>query len=289
MNTFHIPSVGLVRGLPNADYQRSEAVSQTQLKAVRRSPYHYFARHVEEVPVVFLRDDETEEMFAGTLCHCATLEPAAFDARYLVGPDVKTRAAKAWKDAVDANPGRILITPRQYETALAQARSLRKLDAVAEILEDGECEVSAFWIDPATGLHCRCRPDAVNATFGTARAPEAMLLDVKSCRDASDHAVQAAIARYGYHHQDHWYSHGYGAASGVPVAGFVFAFVENEHPFAARVIEIDSEAKDIAARENRAALDRLAQCRREGRWPGYPPEVQGMGLPRWAGGTGDYY
>jgi PDDEXK-like domain of unknown function (DUF3799) len=282
------PSGGVVHGMPNAVYQRVDAVSQTQLKAFRKSPFHFFARHARAMPEIFATDAETDEMYAGTLCHCATLEPAAFAARYVVGPPVKTRAAKAWKDFVEAHPDREAITPRQHAVAMAQAASLRSIDAVAEILDGGVCEVSAFWTDPATGIRCRCRPDCANDTFGTVRDPRAMLLDVKTTRDASRRAVQATIARYGYHHQCEWYSRGYELGRGIPVAGFVFAFVEADYPFAACVYEIDLEAWEIAARENRDALDALAECRREGRWPGYSAEVEAIGLPRWAVGAGDY-
>ena len=292
-----LPHTGLVHGLPNALYQRADAVSQSQLKAFRKSPFHFHARYDEPMPEVFAgtEDDEEEDsrkrrsLFAGKLCHCATLEPAAFPLRYLVGPEVKTRAAKAWKEAVAANPGRVLITPREYATAQGQAASLRRLDAVAEILEGGECEVSGFWVDPATGLRCRCRPDCANREFGTVHEPLAMLLDVKSTVDASRAGAKLAIARFGYHHQCEWYSRGYAAASGVRVAGFIFAFVESEYPFAASVLELDLEAWEIATRENRDTLDQLARCRREGYWPGYSPEVENIGLPRWAGGTGEYY
>src|SRR5262249_32481589 len=150
-------------------YQRADAVSQSQLKAFRRSPFHYWARHGDEpVPDVFANDlDRNEDMFEGELTHCATLEPAAFDSPYVVGPEASTRAAKAWKGCVAASPERIAITPRQYATALAQAVSLRRIDAVAEILEGGRREVSAFWVDPLTGLSCRCRPDCANDQFGT--------------------------------------------------------------------------------------------------------------------------
>lgn len=296
LSNIALPTVGLVQGLPNTLYQCLDAVSQSQLKAFRQSPFHFHARYEEPVPEIFAVADEDEEdqgrkrksLFAGTLCHCATLEPEAFELRYAVGPQVKTRAAKEWKEAVAANPGRVLITPREHATAFGQAAALRRIDAVAEILEGGEREVSGFWVDQPTGLRCRCRPDCANKLFGTAREPLAMLLDVKTTVDASPRGVQLAIARFGYHHQCEWYSRGYALASGVPVGGFIFAFVEHVYPFAASVHELDIEAWEIAARENRDALDQLAQCRRAGTWPGYSSEVESMGLPRWAGGTGEY-
>lgn len=285
-----LPRQGLVYDLPNAVYQSLPEVSNSDLKWYRKSPFHYFARCLQPVPEVFLTDDDEDDptgaLFAGTLCHCATLEPDQFDRRYVVGPAVKTRGAKAWKEFVAANPERVAITPKQYATALGQAASLRRLDAVAEILEGGQCEVSAFWTDPATGIGCRCRTDCVNREFGTPRQPMAMILDLKSTQDASRRGMQAAIARLGYHHQCVWYSTGYALASHINVAGFIFAFVESKYPFAARVVELDAEAWDVAARENRQALEALARCRQRGEWPGYSAEVENVGLPRWAGGSG---
>ena len=280
-----VPTHGLVYGLPNEIYQRADALSQSQLKAFRQSPFHFLKLHGQAIPDIFADDDEStrDSMFAGTLCHCATLEPREFDKRYVVGPRVKSRAAKEWKDFVAAHPERIAITPRQYAVAHSQAAALRSVDAVAEILEGGVSEVSAFWRDPITGIACRCRPDCVNREFGTAAAPAAMILDVKTTRDASKAAVRQTIARFGYHHQAEWYSRGYAQASGVPVAGFVFAFVEQEYPFAVSVHEIDPASWDIAVQENREALDRMARCRQEGRWPSYSPDVENVSLPRWYG------
>lgn len=279
--------LGLVSGLSNEAYQVGPGLSNSGLKLLRKSPWHYHATHDLPRPewlVAMEYDAETSAaLFAGTLCHCATLEPGAFDARYVVGPDIN-RNTNAWKDFVKANAPRQAISARQFAVAHAQAASLRAVPAVAEILDGGEFEVSGYWIDKATGVLCRCRPDCMNRTFGTDESPAVMLLDVKTTQDASKAAVRNTIARFGYHHQAEWYSRGIAQATGLPVAGFVFAFVESTYPFACSVYELDPEAYEVARRENREALELFARCRREGLWPGYSLEVDFVSLPRWAGG-----
>jgi hypothetical protein len=92
------------------------------------------------------------------------------------------------------------------------------------------------------------------------------------------------IARYGYHHQAEWYSRGVALATGVPVAGFIFAFVESTYPFGCSVFELDPQAYEVARRDNREALDLYARCEHADSWPSYSPEVEYVSLPRWAGG-----
>jgi hypothetical protein len=281
------PPLGIVHGLPAAEYHRGVGLSQSSLKYLRQSPWHY--RSVIELPWPewFVEDDdETRKVsqFAGTLCHCATLEPLAFDRRYVVGPDIDKRT-KDWKDFVKANADRQVISARQYAVAHAQAAALRAVPDVADILDGGEFELSAYWIDKATGILCRARPDCLNRTFGTPDAPAIMLLDVKTTADARKAAVSKTIAHWGYHHQADWYCRGVAQATGLPVAGFVFAFVEQTYPFACSVFELDPEAYEVARRENRDALELLARCQRTNSWPGYPQACEYVSLPRWAGGS----
>jgi hypothetical protein len=78
-----------------------------------RTPYHYRNRAAKE---------PTPAMKAGTLAHCAILEPDALESRYIVQPsdiDGRTKEGKAWLAAVPA--GVEVITAEQMETAQRQA------------------------------------------------------------------------------------------------------------------------------------------------------------------------
>ena len=281
------PVLNLVRNLAHQAYLEGPGLSQSALKAFDKSAAHFAALHLLPLPEWLVDEDDDKvntstPTFAGTLCHSATLEPETFDTHYAVGPKVKTRAAKAWTEFVAAHPTQVVITERQKHVAQAQAASLRAHPDVADILEGGECELSAYWLDPATGVLCRARADCANLNFGTPDAPAAMLLDVKTTSDLSDDALSKTVWNWGYHRQDAWYSGGFAHAAGVRVAGFVFAFVESTYPFACRVFELDDLAKAIGRRENRLALDLYARCVNEKSWPSYSQAVGRLSLPYWA-------
>ena len=138
-------------------------------------------------------------------------------------------------------------------------------------------EASAFWIDEATGELCKCRPD------WTAPAGDGVILvDGKTCIDASPEGFARAIVNFGYHRAAAWYSDGYEQASGKPVYGYVFACAESAYPHAAAAYMLGDEDLERSRAHNRVMLNLYAECKRTGVWPGYPPGVQLIELPKWA-------
>lgn len=270
-----VPHLGVVHGMPNADYHAIEALGASGLKKLARSPRHYFGTTLDpQRPPA----DETAAMTAGTLAHCAVLEPDQMEARYVVRPpgtDLRTKEGKAWAASVD--PSLTIITRDQNDTAWRQARAIRALPEVAALLSEGHAEVSAFWVDEQTGELCKCRPDWVSPA-----GEGVILLDVKTCQDASPAGFPRTIANFGYHRQAAWYSRGFEKASGLEVLGFVFACVEADYPHAAAAYMLDDASLDKADEENRRLLAAYAACKASGEWPGYPSAIQPLSLPAWA-------
>jgi hypothetical protein len=269
---------GIVTDLPIQQYHGGPGLSNTGLRNFARSPFHYYALHLDPLrPPSPTRSGQLE----GNLAHCLILEPDAFESRYAVGP-VEDKRLKAWREWEAEQPTlRNLIKPSQHAVAVAQARAVRSIPDVAAILALGAAEVSAFWTDEATGVQCRCRPDWTHPC-GTEDKPAVVLLDVKTCGDASPAGFAQQIARKGYHHQDAWYTDGYAKASDVEVAGFVFVAVEDQWPFGACAFTITDEERAAAAVDNRMLLERFAECQRSGVWPGYSTGIEIVNLPRWA-------
>jgi hypothetical protein len=257
-----------------------------------RCPAHFYALHIDpDRPPRVTKSGQLE----GTLAHCATLEPDEFDARYAVIPDgapsrptsrqwnaknpsSDSVASMRWWTSFEAdNEGKTVITAEQHAVAWAQAQSLRALPEVAELMSNGRPEVSGYWIDQTTGELCRCRPDWEHPCSQS----DVILLDVKTYGDASPGEFARQVARKGYHRQDAWYSHGYEQASGRAVRAFIFAAVEDQWPFGACAYMLDEESRAKGHEENRTLLDRYAECRRTGVWPGYSPGIELISLPRW--------
>lgn len=288
---------GIAHDLDIDVYHAMPGISKSGLDEIDRSPAHYFAWHLDPMrPPPKDRSGQLE----GSLAHCAVLEPDAFSVRYAtVPPDAPRRpsatqwtaknsnedsiAAKAWwLEFNGRNEGKTIVTAAQYETAMRQAQSMRRLPEIAEALDRGKPEVTAMWIDPETGEPCRCRPDWV-ADCGGRRV---ILLDVKTYSDASADEFRRQVARKRYHVQDAFYSDGYAAATGVDVMGFVFVAVETEWPYAANALMLEERSREQGRADYRRNLNTYSECHHRGHWPGYGDQIQLIDLPGWAF-TGD--
>lgn len=274
-------------------YHRGPGISKTGLDHVARSPAMFHALHLDPA-----RPPEKERVgqLEGQLAHCAILEPAEFDKRYAVlpadAPDRPTEAMlnaknpsessiarqKWWAEWNEQTQGKVIVTNAQLETALRQAESVRRLPDIAEALASGRPEQSAYWIDPDTGVLCRCRPDWVHPAGDNG----VILLDVKTFSDASPAEFSRQIARKRYHVQDAFYSDGYARASGKEVLAFVFVAVETEWPYAASAVMLDAAGRDMGRIHYRRDLDVYARCLASNEWPGYGAAIHQVSLPAWA-------
>lgn len=274
-------------------YHRGPGISKTGLDHVARSPATFYALHLDPA-----RPPEKERagQLEGQLAHCAILEPGEFDKRYAVLPadaprrptDAQWNAKKPSPESVEAmewwtawnkgSAGRTIITHAQRETALRQAESVRRLPDIAEALASGRPEQSAYWIDPDTGVLCRCRPDWVHPAGDNG----VILLDVKTYSDASPAEFARQIARKRYDVQDAFYSDGFARASGLEVLAFVFVAVETEWPYAACAVMLDAPSRDMGRIRYRRDLTTYAACLASNEWPGHGTGIHQVSLPAWA-------
>jgi len=255
-------------------YHALDDISKSGLDDIDLSPAHFFALH--RAP-----NRPERRMLAGQLdgqlAHCAILEPDEFDRRYVLGPTLN-RNTKAWKEFVEAHGTRVAIQRDQYDTAWRQAESVRALPEVRDALALGHAERSAFWIDPDTGVKCRCRPDWTHP----ASESSVILLDVKTYSIASANEFRRQAARKRYHVQDAFYTDGFAAAADVDVLAFVFVAVETEYPFAANAMMLDGASRDQGRADYKRNLRTYQRCEETGEWPGYSKEIQMITLPAWA-------
>lgn len=286
-------------GLPNETYRDAPGLSHSESKDMRRSPHHFHAR--QDCPPE-LAKAPSAQMFMGTMVHVATLEPAAFDDRYVIGPEV-SKNSNAWKAFVAQCEidGREPITQQQKDAAFGMAASVRSLPDVAPLL-DGSCtEVSMWWHCAATGVLCKARPDLVRLyppptvpVIADSTDPVqvqraqliaakgfAIMADLKSTENADAEAFARSVADYSYHTQAHWYIEGAEAALGVPVISFLFCVVEREYPYAAASYTLDDTALKVAADINLTVRRLYAECKKAGSWPGYPSATRDIALPPW--------
>ena len=260
---------GIYHGLSNDAYHASSGISKSGLDDMD-PPARYYALHLDPNRP---EREQTAAQRVGTLAHCTILEPEAFARRYAVGPDV-IRSTKVWKEwEASLAPGVEAIKPDEAAVAWAQRESVLKLPGMAEILSAGAAEVSAYWIDPYTGVLCRCRPDYA---FTDA------LIDLKTVGRGDTYGFSRQAQSLNYHVQDAFYSWGYAQASGMPERDFWFLTVETEYPYLSARHRLPVEAKNEGLALVRKKLDLYAECLKRKEWPGYPAEIQLVDWPAWA-------
>lgn len=282
-----IRPMGMVEGMSLQDYLAVDALSATGLKLLARSPWHYRNR---------IEADPTPTMLRGTLAHCAVLEPDAMASRYVVlpedaprrpsrwqwaakNPNAESRAAMAWwtkfqEDSV----GRELVSFADYAVCQLQLEAVKRCPELASLLRAGRGEVSVFWIDEATGIYCKARPDWLPPADGRRITP----VDLKTCTDESPSGFGRAAARLRYDLQAAHYTAGIEAVTKLQVDRFTFGAVTNKPPVLAVPYVLTDEIRDQGRDERRELIERLAWCQRENEWPTYGTGVQLLDFPAYA-------
>lgn len=284
---------GVFSGISNDDYHNGPGVSKSGLDLIHdRSPLHYWERYInpDREP-----RKETEALKLGQALHTAILEPEEMDARYVVVPEDAPRkpsitqinakkpsddtlyAIGWWSDFNEQHEGKVILDADDFDMVQKVATNARNHPLARNILSVGAAEQSVFWIDPETGVLCKCRPDWLidpNPNFA--------ILDLKSALDASPDGFQRSAYNYGYHRAAAWYLDGVEAATGERPDAFMFLAVEKEAPYAVAYYYADDDMITAGKRENREALRTYAECLSSGKWPGYADRLLPLGLPRWA-------
>ena len=128
--------------------------------------------------------------------------------------------------------------------------------------------------DPTTGLRCKVRPDM--------ELPEIkMFCDVKKTRDASLSAFTRAISTFGYYRQKPFYLDIATAEGTQEWKHFVFLTVEDSEPHEIALYDLDPAATEFGRRELQQLKTQYLECITRSEWPGYPDEVQPIGIPNW--------
>lgn len=270
--------VGLVYDMPNAEYHANPALGSSGLKKLARSPQHFYAAYLDPQRPV---SETTPAMRAGTLAHCALLEPHALVDRYVVRPeglDLRTKDGKAW--AASISPEFELVTAEQMRTAQRQAAAVRALPEIGALIGAGRTEVSAFAVDPQSGVMLKARPDVV-APAGNG----VILVDLKTTTSASAKDFTRTIVNFGYAMQAAHYTDVYQQASGLEVLGFLFVCTESDYPHAAAAYMLPDDWLDAARKERRRLIDLYSSCSASGVWPGYSSAIQLLEMPAWLART----
>ena len=242
---------GMISGLSMPEYRAAEAWSKSDLDKIHKSPAHYLAQREEESPALAF----------GSALHCAVLEPIEFFSRFVVAPqcDRRTKDGKAEFAAFELSAaGKTIITADDNAKISGMRQAIFNHPLAKTIFQDGEAELSFFWIDSATGLKCKCRPDYYRR--------DGILVDLKSTASCDPRDFSRAMAIYRYHVQAAYYTDGIfnvGDFSGFDApTDFLFVAIEKDFPYGIRIFRIDEQSlttgRAVYKRDLQAVIDWLA-------------------------------
>lgn len=254
---------GIVYNMPAEEYHRGPEHSNSGLSVMHeKTPAHY------DLYRNGLLKKSTPSLSLGTNVHAVLLEPDRFDEQYAVGPDAR-RNSKAWKEFAADNDGKELLKPQEYNLLLqVKKRVVDSCRAAKWILErPGDSEVSVFWKDKVTGLPCRCRPDKLFGFRG-----KQMIIDVKTCRDASPAGFEKSVRTYGYDRNCAFYRRGVEAVTGRE-SEYIILAIETTSMIAA-TYEISAEDQAEASIDIDQLLATIKECEESRHWPGYGDEIK---------------
>lgn len=210
----------------------------------------------------------------------------AFHAKVLGdGAEVVVVDADSWRSA-DARlardaayaAGKVPLLAAEAAVVAAMAAAVQAHDTAPLLFAGGAAEVSAFWVDEATGVQCKARFD-----YLPDKQPGRRLIvpDLKSAVSADPGEFARAAARFGYVMQQCHYSSALRHLGIDDDPAFLFVVVEKEHP---HLVNVGQFAAHDDIKATAAALDKALRlyrdCAATDTWPGWPG-VTDLTLPTW--------
>ncbi len=270
MSAIRIVEPGVHPELPNSVYHSSVGVSKTGLCRLDRAPIVF--RDAIDHPG---ESKKSKSLVTGSVFHIAM--EGAFERECSVGPDVKDKRQKEWKDFVKANVGKVCLTPGEALDVFRMRESLLSYGPAHDILaQPGRFECSFYWNDAETGELCKCRPDWISEHLLT-------IIDFKTCQDATEAAFVRAAERYHYHVSAAMTMDGVHAATGIRPDRYIFLAIEPHAPYLTAAYEATADDIERGRAFVRRNLATLKRCVDSGVWPGLPEEIRPLDVSRWRG------
>lgn len=278
----------------DAYHAEKNVLTKSGTDRLSKSPAKYRAWRDGEID-----DKETDALIDGRLLHMATLEPNKFKSKYfgLVEPEWgnlcatktttkeqakenKTRRDEWRSEHPDWNSLNNL--GEKYDYYIRLAERVRRHPLAARILASGESEIEyRRELETVDGdnVMCKCRYDWICEDFGTPDGKKiSVAADLKFVRE--DYA-DPRTDKFWYMVRDHRY-HVQQAFYGKihPVDMFYFVVVEKSYPHDMAVyrlpLNLELEGDQMVDED----LQTYADCKKSGKWPGYPVVVNELMEPR---------
>lgn len=193
------------------------------------------------------------------------------------GDSWRSGDARAFREAAYV-AGQVPLLAAEMAAVEAMAAAVKAHDTAPLLFTGGAAEVSAFWVDEATGVQCKARFDYLPDPQEGRRL---VVPDLKSAVSADPGEFAKSAARFGYVMQQIHYSSALRHLGIDPDPAFVFVVVEKDAPHLVNVGQFaDQNDIDATAVALDKALRLYRDCLAADHWPGWPG-VTDLTLPTW--------
>jgi len=267
---------GIYNNLSNELYHADPAISRTGIMHFLKSPFNYWANYLNPNKPT---PKSKPSWKIGTAFHMMVLEPELFENTYLMKSkpvllkDVGREKYETYKNDLKAleSTDYQLIEYEDFITLRNMRVSLLNHEKAWPLIEGATYEQSYFWQDKHSGLMVKSRPDVLHSN---------MIVDLKTCNDASSHAYQREMLNYHYHTQGAMVRDAIYELTGETINTVINVCVETSYPFNVAIKIIDESALEVGHKKYKQALLDMKACFETNTWESYEPEI--VSLPSWA-------
>lgn len=215
--------------------------------------------------------EPTEAQKFGTWAHthllCGPGEIMSLPENY----DGRTKEGKAaMRLAKDSYPDAVIVKHKDYIALHDMRAAVLSSDTGKLFLYGGVAESEQYWVED--GLEMKCKPDYLR---------DNVIIDYKTCTDASPEGFARDAAKYKYHVQAAWYTRGMKHLTGH-THRFIFLAQEKTPPYLHAWYEAQTEALINGNQLCNKAIEILKSCNKTNSYPGYTDDIQPLILPAWA-------
>lgn len=279
----------IIRNMPDAVYHSTIGLSTSGLKLILDCPATYFDKYLSGTYI----EEEKPCYKIGKACHKYILEGAeAFNKIYWLNPfckmvkdDLKAELAKRKikfnpKDKNETFIELLLIADNiERKEIELDNNELNQIVGVSRAIyndkhaknafsQEGESELSLFWIDEETGEWMKCRPDFL--PYDCLNIP-----DYKTCTSAKPEKFSSDFINLGYYIQAAQYRTGiyevtkYLLNEPIEVKNFFFVAQEKKRPFITQVYLPEMNIVDYGYKAIRKAINIFLECQQAEVWQTY--------------------
>lgn len=270
---------GIHKDIPIGDYHADiDWISSTMLRMLAESPKHLW-HYLKQ------KDDERKSHFDfGNAFELALLDKQGFADNVAIYDDSEiidqiratrpqitgfgnTKEYKEWKaNWIADNEGKYIINAdgkESYEVIEAMLESCYQDKVIQGLIKGIEYQYSLMWIDTATGLKLKTRPDIC-------KMKKNVIVDVKTANDGSPDGFSRAIGQHKLYIQAIMQIDGVLATGLMPkVDAYFWLVVEKTAPYNATIYEFVDWQQEEAIEEYRYLLETMKKAKDKGVWPGY--------------------